>query len=256
MCKVNDFKTSMKTEFHYSKKLDSTNAEAMRKMSSVDENVLHVFYASYQSEGRGQAKHKWISPIDMNVLMSILIKNINISSKYQFSISHATTLTVLDFLREECPEAIINIKWPNDIFLNAKKIAGILIENLSMANTISAFVAGIGLNLNQQSFNSDLPNAVSLYMLDAKKRDVNTTVEVLTEKFQDNLLLLQAAKFEKLHAAYDSFLYKKNERTEFLMNDKTFIARILRTDYDGRIILEMNDGKQEAFYYHEVQMKT
>ena len=66
----------MKTEFHYFEKLDSTNAEAMRRMTSVDGNILHVFHASYQSEGRGQAKHKWISPIDMNVLMSILIKNI------------------------------------------------------------------------------------------------------------------------------------------------------------------------------------
>ena len=244
----------MKTEFHYFEKLDSTNAEAMRRMTSVDGNILHVFYASYQSEGRGQAKHKWISPIDMNVLMSILLKNINIPSKYQFSISHATALTVLEFLRDEFPDAKAKIKWPNDIFINNKKIAGILIENLSMANMISAFVAGIGLNLNQQSFNSDLPDAGSLYMLDGKMRDVNETVEVLTEKFVPNLELLQSKKWNELHLRYDSVLYKKNEFAEFLKNDKVFTARILRTDYDGRIILEMNDGKQEAFYHHEVRM--
>lgn len=83
----------------------------------------------------------------------------------QFYISEAVALGITDILRPLLPDNAVAIKWPNDIYVDDCKICGILIENSLIGSSVGYSIAGIGLNVNQQSFYSDAPNPVSLVML-------------------------------------------------------------------------------------------
>lgn len=136
---------------------DSTNEEAARQISHLDN--LSVVSASSQTYGRGQRGNTWISKPGENLTFSIVLKY-PLEAYDQFAISEAAALSVIDLLSGYGIEA--KVKWPNDIYAGNKKICGILIENSIRENSISHSIAGIGLNVNQRSFDPSIPNPTSV----------------------------------------------------------------------------------------------
>lgn len=88
---------------------------------------LTVFAARYQTNGRGQKGNSWESAVGENLTFSILVKPKFIKAEDQFLISQITTLGIVNYLRDR--GIIASIKWPNDIYVNNRKICGILIEH-------------------------------------------------------------------------------------------------------------------------------
>ena len=114
-----------------------------------------IVVADYQTGGRGQRGNSWISAKGKNLLFSLLIYPKNVFAKTNSLSAHcfAGNKNTLDrFTHDIC------IKWPNDMYWKDKKIAGILIENDLKGNKIENTIIGIGLNLNQEIFPSELPN--------------------------------------------------------------------------------------------------
>ncbi len=254
MCKVNDFKILMNKEIHFTESLDSTNKEAMHKMQQLDGGLMHVFYTHHQTAGRGQGDHIWEAEKAENVLMSILLKNQLIPLEHQFGISHAVALALCDFVSEELTNAKINIKWPNDILINGKKCAGILVENSSMGDHINSIIAGMGLNFNQNDFPEHLPDATSLFLHDARERDIERSVQRIAELFDVHFENVLNEKWDELLQNYNARLWKRGEQCSFSGKDGAFNANILGTETDGKILLEFEDGTLQGFYHHEVRM--
>lgn len=244
----------MKKEFHFSETLDSTNKEAQRQMSECKSSSMHIVHALHQSAGRGQGDHVWASEKGENVLMSILLKQQKIPFVHQFAISHATALAISDFVMEEAPDANVHIKWPNDILLNGKKCAGILVENASMGADITVVIAGIGLNLNQKDFSSDLPNATSLFLHDAHERNIEKSVQRIADLFDMHFEKVLAGEWNNLLQDYNARIWKRGELCSFLEKKDLINAKILKTELDGKILLELEDGSVQGFYHHEVRM--
>ena len=143
--------------------VDSTNNEAKRQIKSL--NHMSVISSFHQTAGRGQRGNSWRSEKGMNLTFSIVIKygadgygDLNPSN--QFLISKVTSLAVTEFLKRFGIDA--QIKWPNDIYVKNKKIAGILIEHALQGNTMAYSIIGIGLNVNQLNFDSNLFNPTSI----------------------------------------------------------------------------------------------
>jgi BirA family biotin operon repressor/biotin-[acetyl-CoA-carboxylase] ligase len=143
--------------------VDSTNNEAKRQIQSL--NHMSVISSFHQTAGRGQRGNSWRSEKGMNLTFSIVIKygadgygDLNPSN--QFLISKVTSLAVTEFLKRFGIDA--QIKWPNDIYVKNKKIAGILIEHALQGNTMAYSIIGIGLNVNQLNFDSNLFNPTSI----------------------------------------------------------------------------------------------
>ena len=139
--------------------INSTNAWLQQALleQQLPEGVL--VYTSYQTNGRGQLTNVWESEKDKNLLFSMLFTPVWLPVKDQFVLSQAVALGVVRFLNKF--QAGFKVKWPNDIYWNDKKIAGILIENNLQGTVIGSSVVGIGLNINQMEFLSDAPNPVS-----------------------------------------------------------------------------------------------
>jgi len=113
-----------------------------------------------QSAGRGQGEHTWHSAPGQNLTFSILLRHRSLQASDALSVTSIMALGIRDYLNSKG----INpwIKWPNDIWVGEKKICGILVENSIRSGMIDFSIIGVGLDLNQTDWPSELPNPVSL----------------------------------------------------------------------------------------------
>ena len=173
-----------KNDIIWLNEIDSTNKYARMHIQELDN--LSVVTSLSQSSGRGQGDHQWHSEPGKNLLFSIVLKNPKVAPPQQSLISDHAANTVVKLLGKHGIEAWI--KPPNDIWVNTKKICGILIEHSLRAGRISWSIIGIGLNVNQTSFPVDLPNPTSM----AIEREGGDLKEILAEfmdLFTDSSLL-------------------------------------------------------------------
>ena len=154
------------TDIRWYDTVESTNDEARRLIEGLDN--LSVIAARCQTAGRGQGDHKWHSMRGENLTFSVVLKFgggalAPLEARDALLITQTVTLALRLYLAGEGIAA--RIKWPNDIYAGDRKVCGILIENILRGGEVSSSIIGIGLNLNQKEFPSDLPNPVSLSML-------------------------------------------------------------------------------------------
>ena len=165
-----------KTDIIWLERVDSTNDEARRHISEIDN--LSVLSALEQTKGRGQRGNRWSSQPGENLTFSLVVKDFRIKANEQSAISQATALSLVDLLSRH--EIKARIKWPNDIYAGDEKICGILIENSLKGSEIDWSIIGIGLNVNQTAFPEDLPNPTSMKLCTGNSNPYNTR-EILEE---------------------------------------------------------------------------
>ena len=165
-----------KTDIIWLERVDSTNDEARRHISEIDN--LSVVSALEQTKGRGQRGNRWSSQPGENLTFSLVVKDFRIKANEQSAISQATALSLVDLLSRH--EIKARIKWPNDIYAGDEKICGILIENSLKGSKIDWSIIGIGLNVNQTAFPEDLPNPTSMKLCTGNSNPYNTR-EILEE---------------------------------------------------------------------------
>ena len=212
---------SKKHDIIWLESVDSTNEEAKRHISDIDN--LSVLSALEQTAGRGQRGNKWTSNTGENLMFSIVLKDPKISARDQFVLNEIASLAVVDFLSMHGISA--RIKWPNDIYVGLKKICGILIENSLHGTAISSSIIGIGLNINQRNFNVNLPNPTSMVLCRAEDGpfDIHRCLEEFMDIFTSwhDRFLTSACDLFHLRQRYLSSLWRLGEPSLFI--DYTFL---------------------------------
>lgn len=163
MFDISLFKEKLKTQwlgypFLYLEKIDSTNTH-LKKIPS--EKLVHgiVLLADRQERGRGQHQRKWISEPGQNLTLTIGLKPR--SSRALSIVTLATAWGVARAL-QNYSGIPFHLKWPNDVVIGGRKVAGILTEAVFSGSVLERLLVGIGLNVNQQQFPEDLGQATSL----------------------------------------------------------------------------------------------
>lgn len=128
----------------------STNDDA-RRAAVAGVPSGHVVCAEQQTEGRGSHGRTWSCAPGTDLYVSIVDRPA-LSLPDLPPLTLAVGLGVADLVAALCPDARVEVKWPNDVWLEGKKCAGILVEASTMADTLSALVIGIGLNVNRTTF--------------------------------------------------------------------------------------------------------
>jgi BirA family biotin operon repressor/biotin-[acetyl-CoA-carboxylase] ligase len=156
---------------------DSTNeySKKLIKKGPVEEGT--VILADFQTKGKGQKDGYWESEKGKNLTFSIILYPNFLDIQKQFYLSMSISIGIVEFLSHLSVKS--KIKWPNDICINNKKVAGILIENSIKRNIISSSIIGIGINVNQTEFKSSAPNPTSLYLELNKTFDIKNTYHLL-----------------------------------------------------------------------------
>lgn len=230
--------------------VDSTNNYAMTCINENDVISGQAWLALHQTSGKGQRGKQWQSKPGENIMMSIAFRPSGLLIADQFILSSSIALGSYDFVKNYAGSAT-RIKWSNDIYINDRKAGGILIENVIRGNKWMFAVAGIGINLNQESFSPDLPNPVSLCQITGRKHDLLKMAEELYSCIMDRLFLMRPKDYEQLLKEYNLRLYRRGEKQQFVSKREKFEATIKRVEKDGKLVLE-KDGKLTSVNFGEV----
>ena len=239
------------SKLFYYEELPSTNTHASRLLDEKEQQEGTVIYTDFQSAGRGQTGNKWESGKGINLLFSIILYPDTIKPEDQFILSMGISLGICDFLDSNLEGA--TIKWPNDIYVRNDKIAGILIENSIMGDTIESCVTGIGLNLNQVTFPSGIPNAVSLKIATGKDYVPDQCLKEVLSMLDHRYRQLLYGDRAIIRSEYVSRLYRLNEWHHFGLKGSVFSGRIKDVLPSGKLKIEKRSGKLSEFGFREVE---
>jgi BirA family biotin operon repressor/biotin-[acetyl-CoA-carboxylase] ligase len=206
-----------------------------------------VIVARNQTEGRGQRGNTWESEAGKNTTCSILLYPSFLPVQRVFLLSEAIGLGVKETL--DAYTDGISLKWPNDVYHQERKIAGILIENELTGNEYNLSVVGIGVNINQEHFISKAPNPVSLKQITGKEWDTEALLKELVRNILCRYERLRDGDTEALIRMYHEALYRNTGFHPYEDKEGIFYARFDRVSDDGylHLITDRNEKRNYAF---------
>lgn len=227
----------------------STNAYA-----KVDRTLKEgfVLLTDEQTQGKGMGTNQWESNKGKNITGSIIFNPQTIEPSHAFLLSMAVSIGIINFLKPFVPQAII--KWPNDIYVENKKLAGILIENEFTANSITRTIVGIGLNVNQKKF-MHAPNPISLTMLTGKTYQTKEVAQALFTSVYNSYHELKQDP-ETIYSEYHEQLLGINTQLTFCDKTGSFEGKIEQVDTDGMLTILDNQNRVRTYYFKEVEFKN
>ena len=220
----------------------STNIHAQSIIAEMHPQCF-VVTAKEQTKGKGQQGNVWHSEKAKNLLFSIAIYPHPIKADEQFILNKITALAVKTFIDKHL-NTESKIKWPNDIYIANKKVAGILIEHSVTGNQLKHTVIGIGINVNQKHFPENVPNPVSMYNISGIEYDLKVLLNSFVNIFFDLYNTLGTAHASSTDKAYLNALYNYNIKSNYLYKNKEIAATIKDVDTYGRLILLLEDGQE------------
>jgi BirA family biotin operon repressor/biotin-[acetyl-CoA-carboxylase] ligase len=230
--------------------VDSTNNYATARLVREGWDEGTVVVANEQLQGRGQINNSWESEKGKNLLFSIVLYPNFISIQNQFLISKIIALAVSDILFGLVEN--VSIKWPNDIYVGEKKIAGILIENAIMGSDICWVVAGVGLNINQAEFRSEAPNPISLSSLTGSAHDLDEILIVLLHNVDRWYKILKDNGIDEVDREYLCRLYRLNEVAKYSDSKGLFSGKIIGVNQYGHLLIQKSEGDICSYSFKEV----
>ena len=230
--------------------IDSTNSEAYRHLETAPHGS--VWAARFQTAGRGQKGNKWESAAGENLMCSILLRPLFLPTERQFLIAQATALAVCDMLERWQVNA--SVKWPNDVYIGEKKVQGMLIEHFLSGAQLSASIVGVGINLNQERFDSDAPNPTSVLLETGVRHEPEEALQALLGWFHCRYQALEQGAWNQIDAAYRKKLYRKNQWADYkcCASDTFFRGKIVGVDMYGCLMVETTGGTIELFSFKEI----
>ncbi len=237
------------------KRVHSTNKYAVDIISKSKPIEGTVISASFQYDGRGQIGRYWESEEGKNITCSTILHPKFLLAHDQFQLNMSVSLAILDFIEHYVPDEKFNvqIKWPNDIYVNNKKIAGILIQNALVGKYINSSVIGTGININQVNFSENTPNPTSLSILLNSEIDIESAFQWLFRFLTKRYLQLSSGHIESIRQEYLKNLYRIGIWSNYRTNDNlTFKGKIIGVDEIGQLIIERKNGSIQAFAFREL----
>jgi BirA family biotin operon repressor/biotin-[acetyl-CoA-carboxylase] ligase len=232
----------------YYETLPSSNNEAVR-LASAGMAEGAVVVCREQTAGRGQRDNRWESAPGMNLTMSLILRPVDMATDKLFFLSKVFSLAVVKSLNHYNIDA--SIKWPNDIYVGTRKIAGILIEHSFCGNNLVFSVIGLGLNVNQTLFPSmDILPASMALETGKNSYDLN---EILSSVLA-NFSALYESSGDVAGSGYMEKLYRRKGYFPYMTKDgNTLTAKICDVADSGELILKDKNGKLHSFLFKEIK---
>ncbi|NCC70975.1 biotin--[acetyl-CoA-carboxylase] ligase [bacterium] len=230
--------------------LESTNNYAKELISKDNPVEWTIINADFQTAGRGQQGNSWESQASENLTFSIILKPVFLHPSQQFKLNKAVSLGISDFLKKYNIDNV-KIKWPNDIYVDNNKIAGVLIENTIIGSEYSYCIIGIGININQLNCSTNIKNFTSLRKITRKYYYNN--------KCLNDLLICIYSRYLKLidnpeiiDSDYYENLYLLGKTKKFIINNKNIEATITGVNEYGMLLLKTQDNKEFCCNFKEI----
>ncbi len=229
------------------KDVESTNDYLYNLLTNVKPLVDGtVILAENQFGGKGQHGSAWITEPGKNLTFSLFLNTLFLKANQQFYLNMAISLGVVDFISHYIKKGV-SIKWPNDLYVNDKKIGGILIENILSGNYLKNSIIGIGINVNQLEFDNSTKNPTSLAIETGLQFNLDQLLNELLSNIEANYLFLKSLKFENLKIQYLEHLLGYNIERKFLKAGVEIKGTITDVTQEGFLEINNTDGVAEKY---------
>lgn len=208
-----------------------------------------VIITDNQTGGRGQRDSQWASNSGLNFTFSLIIRPHFLLPTEQFLISQSMALGVAAYVNSKIPGA--QIKWPNDLIINNKKVAGMLIENSLRGSSINHAIVGIGLNMNQIGF--EFEHASSLRIESGQAYDLETEFPVIMSYLEKYYRLLVSSDRPLVPREYLENLAGANTWRTFKVDNEPFEGIITGTSTTGSLMVFSKEAGLREFQIKEIE---
>ena len=231
--------------------VDSTNNYAAKLINQPNIPFGTVIMSRFQTSGKGQRASNWISSKNENLLFSFILDTSFLNSAYVFKLSKAVSIS-LKIALSEIVSNDISIKWPNDIFVDSCKIAGILIENQWAASSLKSSIIGVGLNVNQIEFDSSF-SATSLRLLTKSEHIIDDVLKTIIKYLNIYFEVLKKGSFSLIDEMYLNYLLKFHEWSKYKsLNGEVFEGKITGVSKNGLLSVEDRSGQVKNYDLKEI----
>ena len=237
----------------YYETTDSTN---LRIRQAGDEGAPHgtLAVADRQTAGRGRRGRTWESPAGSSIYMSVLLRP-DIAPNKASMLTLVMALSVAEGIQQCIP--IIQIKWPNDIIVNGKKLVGILTEMSAQVDYINHVTVGVGINVNMTAFQEEIADTATSLRLEcghAVKRA--PLIAAVMERLEENYeIFLETEDLSGLMERYSALLVNRDRDVRIIGEKETYQAHAIGIDRTGELIVRREDGTMEKIYAGEVSVR-
>ena len=239
---------------YYFTETDSTNIQAKRM---GDQGAPHgtLAAAGQQTAGKGRRGRTWESPADQNIYMSLLLRQEIAPIKapmLPLVMAYAAAMAL-----RGCTCLDVQIKWPNDLVINGKKICGILTEMSTEIDYINYVVIGTGINVNQMEFPEEIAEiATSLAIEMGHSVNRAKVVAAVLEAFEEDYeKFLEAGDLSGLKEAYEAVLANKDQPVRVLDPKEPFEGVALGITPTGELRVQKEDGTIAEVHSGEVSVR-
>ena len=236
-------------QFIHLNSVSSTNIYAFERLRQKSIRGATVITASFQDNGKGQAGKDWESERNKNLNISIIVSP-KINVEHQFKLIQLVAISLKKWLDTLAVEGV-KIKWPNDILVNGKKVAGVLIENSVLKQQITHSVIGIGVNVNQGVFEKFDRPATSLKLELKRNYDLKKALTEFIKLFQSYYLLFLKGDVN-FQQDYLKHLFGYGVPQQFQDAEGKFLGVILGVLPSGKLQVNRN-GKLKSYGLKELK---
>lgn len=236
---------------HISDSIDSTNAEALRAVDR-GEAAPFLVLAERQTSGRGRRGRRWASPFAENIYYSLVLR-IDGGMRQLEGLSLVVGLAVLQTLRGLGISGA-GLKWPNDVLVGQKKIAGILLELVGDPADVCHVVLGVGINVNMQMTDEVDQQWTSMRLESGKAFDRNHLVAELGQMLQFYLKRHQEGGFPAIQAEWEHNHLWQGRAVSLIAGVNRIDGEVLGIDSQGALRLKV-DGVEKVFSGGELSLR-
>lgn len=251
----------LKTDFigkniYIFKEVMSTNTVAKFFAEDDDSNGL-VIVSEKQTNAKGRSGKPWESPLGGVWLSIILTPSI---TQNKIPIITLSTGLAVEKTFERLGIDNAEIKWPNDVLINGKKVCGVLTEAIAKFNTIERIIVGVGIdvNINVEDLPEELQDGTdSLKSIVGKEFDENEVIRIFLEEFEKIYKVILDEDYEKVLKEWRKHSYSIGKNVEIkLPFSKSYDAYVVGIDSEGILIVEKTDGTLEKVISGECIIKN
>jgi BirA family biotin operon repressor/biotin-[acetyl-CoA-carboxylase] ligase len=237
--------------FHVIQQVDSTNKYAMEMVSEGLAQHLDAWFAIEQTEGKGQRGKNWISNPGENITFSVVIRPQACFQKKTLAFNAFITLVCRDFI-SRILQLDVQIKWPNDLFINDRKAGGILIENRFVGDNWKWAIVGIGINVNQVHFPENIFLATSLKKIKNTDFEPIQLAKSLHKDIIESIESINQINESRIWEQYNQCLFKKGQNCAIKIRGNQIKATISHVNHQGLLVLLQN-GIEYMFQVGEIE---
>ncbi|MFT5904612.1 MAG: BirA family biotin operon repressor/biotin-[acetyl-CoA-carboxylase] ligase [Cryomorphaceae bacterium] len=230
----------------YQDVVESTNDEARKEIISGEGSSGNLYIAEFQTKGRGRGGNRWVCPAGEGLLFSLIVDP-DVSPMLWYRMSLAVGLAIVDVLRDLGLEP--KLKWPNDIYINDKKVGGILIEKVN-----DLLIVGVGLNVNVREFPGEVAEratSLSARLGENVNREVLLS-EIVCSIYKNGSMIGES--FGRLIERVMECFYLKNEQVRMIVNREIVVGEVRGVTENGYLMVEKDGGLIEIIQASEIKI--